>query len=149
MNWTAAILQEAEHLYLSRNSTQVAEELSKRYGCKVTSCTVRAAFCKYGISDTKTYPQDVDKAQRLIRKFIMWRWDEYEIAEQLSTWVGWVRTRMEAMKRPRPQLSLWDADAYTVPPKPMRIVHVAKKSKPCPWVQLTIPFETEAIRIAA
>ena len=149
MNWTPPILAEAEHLYLSRNSMEIADILSERYQTKVTPCTVRAAFSKYGIEDTKRLPTDFGKAQRLIRKFMAWHWSEYEIAEQLSTWHTWVRDAIEDMKRPRPQLSLWSAEAFTVPARPMRVVHVAKKVTPCPWVQLEFEFEPVAIRIAA
>ena len=149
MNWTPPILAEAEHLYLSRNSIEIASELSQKYGCKVTPCTVRAALSKYGIEDTKRLPTDIGKAQRLIRKFLGWHWNEYDIAEQLSTWHTWVRSTIEMMKRPRPQLSLWSAEAFTIPARPMRVVHVAKKVTHCPWVQLEFEFEPVAILKAA
>lgn len=149
MNWTTAILQEAEHLYRSRESQEVAEVLSERYGTKVTACTVRSALMRNGVADSKRMPSDIAKAHRLIRKFRSWGWSVYDIAEQLSTWAYWVKSACRAMEWEWVQLDLWPSDQFKVPAPPLRIVHRSTASRSRPCVQLELFPELNHQRIAA
>lgn len=144
MIWTEDILQEAERLYWGRNSDEVADALTSRYSFKVTGATVRAAFSRVGIVDTKGYPKDQDKAKRLTRKFRSWGWSVFDIAEQLCVHPHWVRDVLRCEPLEWIQTALWPLEEVRAPKVEhvLRIVHRAQKSKNKPGVQLSLDLFT-------